>query len=142
MSETYEPRHSGDANAPEDGTPVEYQKPISMMFSNQTYDKLKWVAQILLPALGTFVFTVGLLWGFDAEVVGKVTGTIVAVDTLLGLCLGISTKTYEKSGAAYDGTATLLNQAGEGPTALALDLNAHPDDLAGQKQVVLKVNTE
>lgn len=148
MSDTYEPKHGVDSvNEPTGGpvaeeavpTPVEYQKSPSMMFSNQTYDKLKWVAQILLPAVGTFYFTLGELWHLPN--VGQVVGTITAADVFLGALLAISTKAFEKSGAAYDGTATLLNR-GDGQTGLALNLNAHPDDLAGQKQVVLKVNAE
>jgi hypothetical protein len=60
--------------------------------SNKTYDTLKWIAQILLPALGTLYFALAKIWGlpFAAEIVG----TIAAVDTFLGAILGISTKRY------------------------------------------------
>ena len=137
MSDSYEPRHAGGASEG-DVTPVEYQKPVSMMLSNQTYDKLKWVAQYLLPALGTLYGGVGYIWGLPE--VDKVVATLLAVDFFLGTILGISTKTYEKSGAAYDGSANIVERGDY--TAMELDLNAHPADLAGQKQVVLKVNTE
>lgn len=60
--------------------------------SNKTYDILKWVAQILLPGIGTLYFALAGIWNlpFAEEVVG----TITAVDTFLGLLLGISTVNY------------------------------------------------
>lgn len=62
--------------------------------SNKLYDKLKWVAQYLLPALGTLYFALAAIWGlpFGEQIVG----TITAVDTFLGVILGISTKQYNK----------------------------------------------
>lgn len=65
-----------------------------MKMSNELYDKLKWVAQILLPALGTLYFTLAGIWGFPYG--EQIVGTIVALDTFLGVCLGISTKNYNK----------------------------------------------
>ena len=65
-----------------------------MKLSNKWYDALKWVAQILLPALGTLYFALAGIWGFPyAE---AVVGTITAVDTFLGVLLGISTMQYKK----------------------------------------------
>lgn len=62
--------------------------------SNKTYDILKWVAQYLLPALATLYFAVAKIWGlpYGEEIVG----TITAVDTFLGVLLGISTANYNK----------------------------------------------
>ena len=65
-----------------------------MKFSNKVYDILKFVAQILLPALGTLYFAVGSIWGFPY--VEQIVGTITAVDTFLGALLGISTYQYNK----------------------------------------------
>lgn len=63
--------------------------------SNRTYDILKWVAQILLPAAGALYFALAGLWGFPyAE---QIVGTITAVDAFLGVCLGISTAQYKKN---------------------------------------------
>lgn len=66
--------------------------------SNKTYDILKWVAQYLLPALATLYFAVAKIWGlpYGAEIVG----TITAVDTFLGVLLGISTANYNKQNGA------------------------------------------
>ena len=62
--------------------------------SNKVYDFLKWIAQILLPAIGTLYFALAGIWNFPyAE---AVVGTITAVDTFLGVLLGISTVNYKK----------------------------------------------
>ena len=62
--------------------------------SNKVYDVLKWIAQYLLPALGTLYFALADTWGlpFAEEVVG----TVVAIDTFLGVILGISTVQYDE----------------------------------------------
>lgn len=66
-----------------------------MMMSNKTYDILKWIAQYLLPALGTLYFALASIWGFPYG--EQVVGTIAALDTFLGVILGISTVEYNKN---------------------------------------------
>ena len=62
--------------------------------NSKLYDILKWIAQILLPALGTLYFAVASIWGFPyAE---QIVGTITAIDCFLGALLGISTALYNK----------------------------------------------
>jgi len=63
--------------------------------SNRTYDVLKWIAQLLLPALGTLYFALAGIWGFPYG--EQIVGTITALDTFLGVILGISTIQYNKS---------------------------------------------
>lgn len=62
---------------------------------NETYDRWKWIAQIAIPAFGTFCYTLSAIWNlpYGKEIVG----TLTALDTLLGVILGISTKNYKKS---------------------------------------------
>lgn len=63
--------------------------------SNKVYDVLKWIALILIPAIGTLYFALAGIWGFPyAE---AIVGTITAVDTFLGAILGISTSMYNKN---------------------------------------------
>lgn len=62
--------------------------------SNKTYDILKWIAQILLPAIGTLYFAIAQIWGLPyAE---QIVGTIMALDAFLGAVLGVSTKAYKE----------------------------------------------
>ena len=64
------------------------------MMNDKLYTILKWIAMIFLPALGTLYFALAGIWGFPyAE---QVVGTITAVDTFLGVILGISTAQYNK----------------------------------------------
>jgi hypothetical protein len=52
------------------------------------------VALVLLPALGTLYFALAGIWGFPYG--EQIVGTITAVDTFLGVILGISTVQYNK----------------------------------------------
>ena len=63
-----------------------------MKMSNGVYDVLKYIAQIVLPAIATLYFALAKIWNFPygAEVVG----TISAVDAFLGALLKISSDQY------------------------------------------------
>lgn len=63
--------------------------------SNKTYDILKWITQYLLPAIGTLYFAVAGIWGLPYG--EQVVGTIMAIDTFLGVLLGISSANYNKA---------------------------------------------
>lgn len=69
-----------------------------MKLSNKTYDVLKWIAQYLLPAAGTLYFAVAGIWGLPYG--EQIVGTITAIDTFLGVILGVSTSTYTKEDKA------------------------------------------
>lgn len=62
--------------------------------SNTTFDILKWVCIIGLPAIATLWFTLGKIWGFPY--LAEIEATIIAIDTFLGALLGISTIQYNK----------------------------------------------
>lgn len=66
-----------------------------MKLSNKVYDVLKWIATIVLPAAGTLYFALAGIWGFPHG--EAIVGTITAVDTFLGVILGLSTAQYNKS---------------------------------------------
>jgi hypothetical protein len=65
-----------------------------MKLDKKVYDVLKYIAQIVLPAIATFYFALSQIWGlpYGEEIVG----TISAIDVLLGALLGISTMQYNK----------------------------------------------
>ena len=62
--------------------------------SNKCYDILKYIAQVILPALGTLYFALAGIWGFPYG--EQVVGTITAVDTFLGVILKVSSDNYYK----------------------------------------------
>lgn len=71
--------------------------------SNKVYNFLKYAALIALPAISTFYFVVGGIWGWPYG--EQVVGTIAAVSTLLGALLGISTHQYNKAQLPEDTTS-------------------------------------
>lgn len=66
-----------------------------MKMSNHTYDILKWIAQLLLPAIATLYAALAGIWGFPYG--EEIVGTISALDVFLGAILQVSTKNYNKS---------------------------------------------
>lgn len=71
-----------------------------MKMNNKTYDILKWIAQYLLPAIGTLYAALAGIWGFPHG--EEIVGSISAVDVFLGVVLGISTAQYNKQNAEID----------------------------------------
>lgn len=69
-----------------------------MKLSNKAYDVLKFIAQIALPAAATLYFTLAGIWGFPYG--EEIVGTITAIDTCLGVLLGVSTAKYKKESEA------------------------------------------
>ena len=63
-----------------------------MQMSNKCYDVLKYIAQIVLPAIGALYFGLAKIWGFPYGT--EIVGTIALVDTFLGALLKISTDNY------------------------------------------------
>ena len=63
--------------------------------SDSVYDKLKFLAMIVLPAIATLYFSLAGIWGFPYG--EEIVGTITAIDTFLGVILGISTAQYNKA---------------------------------------------
>ena len=66
-----------------------------MTMNDKTYDVLKWIALIVLPAVGTLCFTLASIWGLQYG--EQIVGTITAVGTFLGALLGISNAKYKKN---------------------------------------------
>ena len=61
--------------------------------TNKTYDAIKYVALIIVPALATFVSAVGIVWGIPYT--SEATTTITAFGVFLGATIGVSSKNYE-----------------------------------------------
>lgn len=63
--------------------------------SNKAYDFLKWIALILLPAIGTLYFALSSIWGLPYG--EQIIGTITAIDVFLGAVLQISSIQYQNN---------------------------------------------
>ena len=75
--------------------------------SNKTYDVLKFVAQIVLPAVGALYFGLSKYWNLPYP--EEIVGTITCVDTFLGALLGISSVEYYKKEQAKIGSDESAN---------------------------------
>ena len=64
-----------------------------LVFTDETYDRLKFWAQILLPAIGTAYFGLAQVWNLPWG--EEIVGTITVLDTFLGAILKVSSKNYE-----------------------------------------------
>jgi hypothetical protein len=91
--------------------------------NSKTYDRLKQVAQIWLPGLGTLYFTMANLWNLPAS--EEIVGSIVAIDAFLGLVLHISTQGYNAIGQ-YDGTCHVMTSEDGTKKTFQLVMNDDP----------------
>lgn len=103
--------------------------------SNTWYDRLKWTAQIGLPALGALYFALADVLNLPAAT--EVVGTIVAVDTFLGAILGAATKKYNDSDAKYDGTLSINAQ--DNRLVHQLEIATPPEEIGQKKDLTIKV---
>lgn len=105
------------------------------MFSNRVYDILKYIAQIVLPALGAMYYSLGQIWEWGNAT--NVVGTITVVDAFLGAVLGLSTMQYNKSDEKFDGQITVHEtEHDEGST---LNVSIDPSAVGNKSEVTLKV---
>lgn len=136
MNDDYIPEHRAD------GDPVVGDPPpkANVLLSNAVYDKLKFLAVILLPAIGTLYFGLAEIWGLPKA--NEVVGTIVVIDTFLGVVLQISNKHYQESDARFDGVIDVVPRSDEDHGFETTDLNVSLDSeaVASKKELTVKVN--
>jgi hypothetical protein len=68
-----------------------------MKISDKTYQILKWVAIIVMPALATFCVAMGEIWGIPYTT--QIASTLTALATFLGALLGIASAQYNADGS-------------------------------------------
>lgn len=111
-------------------------------FSPATYDRLKFIAQIILPALSTLYFALSEIWNLPYGL--QVVGTITAIDLFLGAVLGFSSQQYYKSGANFDGELFMVEGGGEdGRDQVIFDTKSDPETVIkqfGKKSFEFRVN--
>jgi hypothetical protein len=106
------------------------------MLSDHSYNLIKKLVQIVLPALATLYFTLSTIW--DLPYAEQIVGTLAAVATFLGVVLGLSKKSYDASDAKYDGDV-IVTQTPLGNTRYSLELNTDPEELKNKKDISFKV---
>lgn len=98
--------------------------------NDKTYDILKRVALIVVPALATFVNAVGIVWGVPYT--NEVTATITAFGVFLGAAIGVSSKNYEPD--------THGNLIVTKHNDVYADFTAEPSNLKDGDTIILKVS--
>ena len=98
--------------------------------NDKTYDILKRLALIVIPALATFVNAAGMVWGLPYT--NEITATITAFGVFLGATLGVSSKNYEPE--------THGNLVVTGYNDVYADFVAEPANLKDGDTIVLKVS--
>lgn len=103
--------------------------------SSKVYDLLKFISQIVFPALGTLYFVLAGIWDFPN--VEEVVGIIVVVDTLLGVVLQLNSNTYKNKDDRFDGVINVIERHGK--TTFSLDVPGDPHKIAEAKEILFKV---
>lgn len=107
------------------------------MITGKLYDRLKYLAQIVLPALGTLYFTLAGIWDLGSG--EEVVGTIMAFDLFLGVLLGISQNNYKN--AIADAGDVVVDK--DGKVLFQLDSDKTDLDTLGEKEEIrFKVKKE
>lgn len=101
--------------------------------SNKFYDTMKFLAMVVIPALGALYFGLAAIWGLPKP--EQVVGSLTVIDTFLGVVLHLSTGSYNASGARFDG---VLEATVPGQLA-TLHVTTDPTDLLQKDQVIFKV---
>lgn len=108
-----------------------------LALSDRTYDALVHLSRYWLPGFGTLYFTIANIWGLPyAE---EIVGTLAALAIFIGVLIGVSKSSYEKSGAKYDG-ALRVETSPVGKDVYSLDIGVPLQALRGEKEIVLKVD--
>lgn len=110
--------------------------PKTPLLSDKMYVILKFVAMILLPAVGSAYFALAQIWHLPKA--NEVNGTILVIDTLLGGILGLSTSQYNRSGVKYDGNL-VVEEPASGKQVYSLVIHSDVNKINEQKELVLKV---
>lgn len=109
-------------------------------FKPRTYDRLKFGALIVLPALSTLYFALSEIWKLPYGF--QVVGTITALDLFLGAILGFSSQQYYKSGSNFDGELKMV-EGDDGRDKVVFDVATDPERVIksfGKRSFEFRVN--
>jgi hypothetical protein len=108
------------------------------MLTGKTYDILKFMAMVVLPALATLYLSLGQLWDWPST--QEVAASIVLVNTFLGALLQLNARSYYKNDKNYDG---FLSANGADPDTgipnLKMTVTKDPSEILAGDTMTLKV---
>lgn len=106
-----------------------------MKITNKSYDVIKWIVAIVIPALITLYSTLGGIWNFP--LVREITASLAAIDVFLGVIMKISSSSYNKE---YDGVLHVDTVNDEATDKYLFEVD-DLDQLANKDKITLKINT-
>jgi hypothetical protein len=111
------------------------------LISNSTYNFLKRVVTVVLPATATLYAALAAVWGLPNP--EAVVATLAALATFGGVLLNVSTTSWNNSDAKYDGELiTVGNDPDTGLPELQLNITSDVDALATKRTIRLKAIDE
>jgi hypothetical protein len=106
------------------------------LLSNQTYDFLVKLVQIVLPAFATLYFTLASIFALPGA--EQVVAASAAFATFFGVLLKLSNRSYEASGVKYDGSVNITTDE-IGGKVFSLELDGDPSDIEFMDEVRFNV---
>lgn len=104
---------------------------MQLITNKKVYDQVKYIALVVLPAIGALYFALAQIWGLPHG--EEVVGSIVALDAFLGVALHFS-----KDDVKYDGTMNVTET--DDVITHQLELDGDPDALRTKDSVTFRVN--
>lgn len=104
--------------------------------SNRTYDDIKRIVQIILPAFGSLFFLADAIW--DVPIVTKTLGITALIALFLGLIIQIASKRYHSGDKPYSGDI-VVTEGQNGSTLYSMELNEDPELIEAMDAVTFKV---
>jgi Putative phage holin Dp-1 len=108
-----------------------------MQFSKKVYDVLKSIAMIWLPAASALYTTLSGIWHLPSTI--EVAATATAVDTFLGVLLGISSASY-RANPPVDGHM-VVDVSEDQPRVTSVNVIHDPQTVAAKKTITLAVKS-
>lgn len=106
------------------------------LLGDSTYNRLKQSTTILIPAVSALYFALAQIWHLPkAE---EVVGSLAALNTFLGVVLGISTRSYNRSDTKYAGIIEV--EETEDVKNLNIILNEAARPLENEPEVTFRVD--
>ncbi len=107
-----------------------------LVLTDTAYNVGKKLVLLIIPGLSSLYFVLSSIWDFRSS--EQVIGMLAIVATFLGVCLIISSRQYEASGAAYDGQMIVMIPE-DGPKIFSLQLDGDPEELEHKDSITFKI---
>ena len=110
---------------------------VTPLFSDRVYNRVRQLAEFVLPATATLYFALAAIWGLPYA--DEVVGTIAAVNAFAGALVMIGRRKYNESDAGYDGEFQLKQYPDGEPAGMKVVADKPLEEMDSKGEVRLKV---